>query len=778
MKIRSDSVKLSVFLIAFLLLNIQVQSQVTPGDTIHAVKYVIDLQEVDMTAKTITANTNITLVPLVADLDIIQLQLMELTVDSVFVDQQKIIGFTHPEEILNIPLQSPISPGDTIDVLVYYNGQPFHESWGGFHYSGSYAFNLGVGISWIPHNLGKSWFPCIDDFTDRAIYEVKATVPEAMTAVGGGELLEVTNNGNGTHTFRWLLHNPIPTYLVSVAIGEYELVLDSYSGIERDIPITYYVRPSDTLKVPGSFARIHDILALFEDKFGAYDWHRIGYVGTAQGAMEHATNIAYPNFCITGNATYEDLYAHELSHMWFGDKITCDKAEEMWINEGWATFCQHYYVEVLDDPSLYKVQMRTMHASVLYGCHTEEGAYHPINNIPQEYTYGTSAYDRGATIVQALRAYLGDDVFFDACKDYLEDLAFTSISSYDMETVFSQNTGIDMSGFFNNWVYNGGTPHYSIDSFSVNPQKGSYEVTVYVKQKRHGPAFTGDNNIIEVSILDDVWHRHTDTIHFSGVSGQSTMIVPFEPVEVFVDLEEKYMDATVDNYTVIKETGETSFPNTYFSLDVSELTDSAFIQATHNFAPADTFAIPVPDLRISDYRYWTIKGVFPEPFTATGRFFYSKSGLDNTLITSASDSVVIFHRTDAGMQWEAVDFTVVGPWSIGYIYVANMQMGEYVLGVWDMSVSTEETRMEGRNNTLMVFPNPSSRKFTFEINSNEAAQLEIYSYDGRLIESITVNDNEKQLSWLPEGLPNGNYIAVLRAKNEQLLDSKKIVYTK
>lgn len=62
-----------------------------------------------------------------------------------------------------------------------------------------------------------------------------------------------------------------------------------------------------------------------------------------------------------------------------------------------------------------------MHASVLYGCHTEEGAYHPINNIPQEYTYGTSAYDRGATIVQALRAYLGDDIFFDACKGYLKD---------------------------------------------------------------------------------------------------------------------------------------------------------------------------------------------------------------------------------------------------------------------------------------------------------------------------------------------------------------------
>jgi len=779
MKIRSNSVKIGVLLTAVIFLNIQAQSQVTPGDSIHAVKYFIDLQEVDMTAKTINANTSITLVPLVDDLDIIQLQLMELTVDSVFVDQQKVTGFTHPEEILNIPLQSPISPGDTINVLVYYQGQPFHESWGGFHYSGSYAFNLGVGISWIPHNLGQTWFPCIDDFTDRAIYEVKATVPEAMTAVGGGELLDVTNNGNGTHTFRWLLHNPIPTYLVSVAIGEYELVSDNYSGIERDIPITYYVRPSDTLKVPGSFARIHDILALYEDKFGAYDWHRIGFVGTALGAMEHATNIAYPNFCITGNATYEDLYAHELSHMWFGDKVTCDKAEEMWINEGWATFCQYYYTEVLDGPEVFKTSMRNIHASVLNGYHTQLGGYHPMNNIPQEYTYESiGTYKRGATIVQALRAYLGDDVFFDACKDYLEDLAFTSISSYDMETVFSQNTGVDMSGFFNNYIYHGGTPQYSIDSFSVAPQKGTYDVTVYVKQKRHGPAFVGDGNIIEFSILDDEWHRHTDTIHFNGESGHTTVNIPFEPVEVFLDLEERYMDATVDNYTVVKETGETAFPKTYFNLDVSELTDSVFIQATHNYAPADTFAIPVPDLRLSDYRYWTIKGVVPEPFTAQGRFFYSKSGLDNTLITSASDSVVIFYRTDAGMQWEAVDFSVVGTWSIGYIYVENLQMGEYTLGVWDISVSTEESRIEGRNNTLMVFPNPSSGKFTFEVNSDEAVQLEIYSFDGRLIENITVNEKVEQLSWVPEGLPDGNYIAVLRAKNEQLLDSKKIVLIK
>ncbi len=779
MKINSFSIRLGLFLSMLSMLIGPLNGQVTPGDSIHAINYVIDLQEIDVDAHTITANTNITLVPLVNDLDIIQLQLMDLTVDSVFVNMQKVTGFTHANEVIDIPLQVPISPGDTTDVLVYYNGEPFHESWGGFHYSGSYAFNLGVGISWIPHNLGKAWFPCIDDFTDRATYDVRATVPNTKMAIGGGELVSVTNNGNGTQTFRWVLNNPIPTYLASIAIGEYALVEHYYTGIEREIPITYYVRPSDTLKVPGTFTRMNEVMSLFENKFGAYDWHRVGYVGTNTGAMEHATNIAYPNFAINGNSGYEDLYVHELFHMWFGDKITCDKAEEMWINEGWASFCQYYYTEVLDGVETFKNAMHDIHSDVLRGYHTSLGGYHPMNNIPQEYTYDAiGSYDRGATMVQALRAYLGDDVFFDASKAMLEDLAFTSISSYDMEANFSKNTGVDMSGWFNNYIYHGGTPHYSIDSFTVLPVTGSYEVTIYVKQKRHGPAFVGDGNIIEFSILDQEWHRFTDTIHFDGENGHTTVISPIAPIEVFLDLEERYMDATVDTYTELDELGEVSFSGTQFSIDVTEITDSVFIQATHHYAPPDTFAVAVPGFRLSDYRYWTIKTVGPESFAGKGRFFYSKSGLDNTLILSETDSVVIVYREDARMEWQAVEFTQYGTWAIGYLFVEDMPMGDYALGVWDISTSTEESILEEKDKILNVFPNPSSGKFNFTIGTENAASLEIYAYDGRLVENMPISEHEKQLSWIPKDIPNGNYIAVLRGKNEQVLTSKKIVYVK
>jgi len=378
-----------------------------------------------------------------------------------------------------------------------------------------------------------------------------------------------------------------------------------------------------------------------------------------------------------------------------------------------------------------------------------------------------------------LRAYLGDDVFFDASKNLLEDLAFTSISSYDMEANFSQNTGIDMSGFFNNWVYQSGTPHYSLDSFNVIPSGGgTFDVSVHVKQKRHGPVFMGDGNIIEFSVVAQNWQRFTDTIHFDGQTGSTMVNVPFEPVEVFLDLDEKYMDATIDHTTVLDELGETNFGGTYFSIDVTELTDSVMIQVTHNYAPPDSLENPLPDFRLSDYRYWTIKTVGPEPFSAIGRFMYSKSGLDNTLILSATDSVVIMYRENAGMEWQSLDFTVLGNWSIGYLYVDNMQMGDYALGVLDISVSTGENQMKKKDKALQVFPNPSSGKFTFTIGVDHAENLEIYSYDGRLIESMQLPDQQKQFSWMPAGIPNGSYIAVLRGKNNEAIANEKIVYSK
>jgi len=754
--------------------------QNSPADFLHATHYEIHINDIDFQAKSISASTIVTLTPLASPVNEINLELIELTATNVWLDGIPEANFTQTDSLLIIPLASPLQTGDVVSVRVDYNGVPFHESWGGFHFSGEYAFNMGVGLSTIPHNLGKSWFPCVDNFTDRSTYDVFCTLPAGKIAIGGGMLTGEIDNGNGTITYHWNLAQAVPTYLASLAAGNYVAVNDTFDGINSHVPISIYVRPQDTNRVAGTFVHLKDILAIYEECMGPYSWDRVGYTSTALGSMEHATSIFIPHSFLTGNTTYESTIAHELTHMWIGDEVTCSSAQEMWINEGWATFFGMYYALALyGDEGAYKKEMRNKHSSVLQYCHTSsgDGSYFPLNRIPQEYTYGTSAYDRGATVCQAMRFYLGDSLFFEALAAFIGEFAFQSVSSYDMRDFITDFTGIDMGGFFDNFILNSGTPHYSVDSFSVvTRDERTYEVTFYVKQKRHGPAFTGNGNIMEVMFMDNNRNSFTDTIHFNGKTGSSFRTLPFLPTMVLVDPEEKMCDATTDNYKNIKTTGSYIFENTFLTIDVENISDSAFIQVTHNWAPPDSLKEPVAGLRISDYRYWRIDGIFPEDFKAKGKFFYRVNNfLDNTLITSSSDTVIILYRRGAMEDWQEVEFEKIGPWNIGNIIVDNLKAGEYTLAVKESGLGCAEPIHPQKNN-LDIYPNPSTGNFTIISGSETGGEIRIYTGTGTLVKAFTVRAGHDLVNWMPEGLAAGNYLVALYPENAPGPEIKKILY--
>jgi hypothetical protein len=752
----------------------------SPADSLHAIHYDIRIDNIDFQAKSIIASATVMLTPLNSPVSAINLDLIALTVTNVWLDGNPVADFTQTDSLLVITPASPLQTGDTVTVKVDYNGVPFHEGWGGFHFSGEYAFNMGVGLSTIPHNLGKSWFPCVDNFTDRSTYDVFCTLPEGKMAVGGGLLAEVIDNGNGTTTWHWNLAQAVPTYLASLAAGNYMAVNDTYNGVNGQVPINISVRPQDTSKVAGTFANLKDILALFENCMGPYSWDRVGYTSTALGSMEHATNIFIPHSFFTGNTTYESTIAHELTHMWMGDEVTCSSAQEMWINEGWATFFGMYYALALyGDQEAYKKSMRDKHGSVLQFCHTSsgDGSWFPLNQIPQEYTYGMSAYDRGATVCQALRFYLGDSLFFGSLTAFIDAFAFQSASSYDMRDFMTEFTGKDMSGFFSNFILNSGTPQYSVDSFSVVLRDDIYyDVTYYVKQKRHGPAYTGNNNIMEVMFMDNSWNSITDTIHFNGNTGSKFITLPFPPAVVLADPEEKMCDATTDNYKTIKTTGSYTFEKTFFSMDIENISDSAFVQVTHNWAPPDSLKVPVAGMRISDYRYWRINGIFPENFQATGKFFYSVNNyLDNTLITSSSDTIIMLYRKGASEDWQEVEFEKIGPWNIGNIMVSNLKAGEYTLAVKESTVGSLEPPVPVKT-ILDIFPNPSSGSFTIISGSEEEAEIRIYSDSGTLVKAFAVEAGQEMINWLPDGLAAGNYLVALYRENYSAPEVRKVFY--
>lgn len=748
---------------------------------LDALHYEIRVDSINFQQHSIFASTTVWLTPLAQPVDEISLEIINLDVTAVWLDAVPVTDFTQGDSLLAFGLPAALQPGDTAIVKVDYQGVPFHEDWGGFHFSGEYAFNLGVGFVSIPHNLGKSWFPCIDNFTDRATYDVYCTMPAAKMAVCGGLLSGQVNNGNGTTTYHWHMAQPILTYLISLAAGNYFEYTDTFAGMNGPVPISIYTRPQDTNKVAMTFVNLKEILAIYEDLMGPYSWDRVGYTGTELGAMEHAANIFIPHGTISGNTGNEWLHAHELAHMWMGDKVTCSSAEEMWINEGWATFFQMYYALALyNNPNTYKQNMRNKHCGVLQYCHTSsgDGSYFPLNQIPQQYTYGMAAYDKGATVCQAMRFYLGDSLFFETLAAFIDEFAFQDASSYDMRDFMSGYTGIDMSGFFDNFVLNSGTPNYAVDSFAVGMNvKDLYDVTVFVRQKRKGPAFTANGNIMEVMFMDGQWNKYTDTIHFDGLTGHSTKMVPFIPSVVLVDPEEKMCDATTDNYKTIKTSGSYNFDKTFFSMEVESVTDSAFVQVTHNWVAPDSLKSPVPGLRLSDYRYWRIEGIFPENFQAAGKFAYTVfSLLDNTLITSSADTITILYRRDTKDDWEEVPFEKYGIWSAGTLTVYNMQPGEYTLAVKEPGVGFNEAPNAGRK-ILEIYPNPSSSDFTVNCSSPSGGELRIYSDTGSVITEIHVQAGTQRLTWSPVNQTAANYIIAFFRKNDPVTEFRKVIYT-
>ncbi|MCX6235034.1 MAG: M1 family aminopeptidase [Bacteroidetes bacterium] len=750
------------------------------SDTLDAVHYSIYLNIVDLPSQNLIGYTEVSIIPKYDNINDIQLELLQLAIDSVIVNGFQVNNYTYSDPLINIPLPEPANTGDTIKVRIRYHGIPFHEGWGGFHWAGQYCFNLGVGFELISHNLGKAWFPCIDDFHDRATYDYYITVEEDKTAVCGGILMSVTTNGDNTKTFHWQMRNTIPAYLASVAVGHYDLITDTYNGIRSNIPINFYVRPSDSIHVYGSFINLKEILAIFEEHFGPYPWPQVGYVSTALGAMEHAANIAYPYGCINGGLTYEYLYAHEISHMWFGDKVTCASAEDMWLNEGWGTFCEMFYLEDLYSYEDYIENVNTMHKEVLQYCHTPQGdgQYFALYGIPPEYTYGMTAYKKGGIILHTLRGYLGDSLFFNVSKGFLEEYAYNYMSSFDLRDYINSHTSVDVTDFFDAWVFSPGFPHYSVDSFTVSPVGNNYDVRVYARQKSKGGCILANSNKIDITFMDSQWNVFTGTLNFSGLTGNQVFPVPFEPKIVMVDVEDEICDATTDDEMVIKNSGEFDFSDTFFKLNVVSINDSAYIRVSHNWVAPDSLKNPVNGLKLSDYRYWKIEGICEPGINATGIFQYNRNNyLDNTLIVNSEDSVVILYRENAGHDWQSIDFTQMGIWSIGYLYVPNLQMGEYTLAVWDHSVGTIELKPADKS-FMKIYPNPTYNQITIEFLKLQQGSILIFNNEGKTLDSIPISPWQQKLNWHVNNLPNGTYFIQFKNLNNEILSTEKVIVLK
>lgn len=760
-------------------------AQTLKSDSVHVNHYSINLNLVNLSSKTLLGFTDLTMVSKNDGLTNFELDLLKLDVDSVKIDNQ-IAVFSHNDTVLRINLTSPLDSGIVFHCLVYYHGIPVTDAsgWGGFYFQadGSYAYNMGVGMTANPHNYGRVWFPCLDDFIDKSTYEFHITTNTTNTAVCNGILTSVTNNANNTRTFHWNLSQTVSSYLASVAVGSYTQYTDSfYSMAGNYVPIQLFSRPTEAANVIPSFLHLKNMLAAFEYYFGPYKFDRVGYVAVpfSNGAMEHATSIAVGNNTIDGTLNYESLFAHELSHHWFGNLITCSSAADMWLNEGWASYCENLFDDYFYGENQRKNTVRALTKNVIENAHLNDGAFLPVSNVSHENTYGTTVYLKGATVAHSLRGYMGDSLFFLALKQIMIDKSFKSLSSNEFKNLLQNYSNISLTDFFQSWVDEPGFSHFSLDSMKVTPMSSPlFHIDLFLKQKLYHKPNLAQSNKVWVRLMDQNWNVKDVLVTFNGAVGVYGFNCDFMPVAAMVDYNEMLCDAVIDEVKIIKSVALHSFDNSYFKLDVKSSADSSLFRLSHHYVAPDPMYFSHPGFRFSSIHYWTVDGIFAPSFNATGRFQYNRAMFDKDILKLSSDSLVMYYRKDATEKWRPIASTRVGAFQTGSLYVDAIQKGEYALGAWDDQYAGMPNLSTTLNSKVQVTPNPSTSNFKFAFESGVFQSVQIVNSIGSCLLNQTIHHSEKTFEWIAVDCPQGDYFALFSDSHNNVISSIKLLKIK
>lgn len=748
-------------------------------DSMHVAHYDIHLNITDFEDHVIVGHTNLTVVSKVDGLDYVNLDLKHLTVDSLYVDGVRFFSFTHEGELLSIQLQNVLNQNDSIDVSVFYRGVPARDSYfGGFYFSGEFCYNIGVAFRDLPHNFGRVWYPCMDFFPDRSTYQFHIETEVGKMAICGGYLVDSIATDSNTVIWNWNLDQPVPTYLTSVAVGPYMHYADTVQGQERVIPIDIYTAANYFDRIPATFSHLKDVVRIYEYRFGPYPWNRIGYVGVDfnAGAMEHVTNIAYPNFAISGNSTYESLYIHEFSHMWFGDLVTCNRAEEMWINEGFARYNEAVADELLypsDNPETdgYRANIRALHRDVLRTAHIDDNGYWALDSMLQAVTYGTTTYDKGGLVVHTLRKYMGDSVFFAALREMFNTYAYQNISTEQLFDFLELSSGIPLHDFRDGWVSQPGFLHFSIDS--VRPTGQGSEYRFFVRQRLSHARHFANSNKIDITFFSSEREQFTlENFAFDGEFGEGTVVLPFQPLFAIVDLNEKMGDAIIDYDYTLTGTGVKNASLANVKLAVNGITDTTFFRVEDNYVSADSLRIENENITaVSGSHYWRV-ALAPEGAVTGGiRFTYranSVTDMDYDLLHGHNQNeVVLLYRRDPSEDWHIISSTQTGTIASGTLATEVVAAGEYAIGLGNRAAGLDQPLSPKCG--IRIYPNPTEGKLKIENLDNVfgtgAFHCRITDIQGRKVMDKTLKNNQSTQILDISGLTSGSYlVSIVRGK--------------
>lgn len=361
-------------------------------------------------------------------------------------------------------------------VTVYYHGHPLEGGlqsfdWG---YHGSPSKPIMSTLS-EPY-FAQSWWPCKDLPKDKAdSADVNITVRSDLYASSNGLLREIVDNGS-TKTYKWHEKYPITTYLISIAATNFSIFSNYYHPIEGDsMEVIYCVYPERLADAQALWPITPSIIEYFANTFGEYPFVEEKYGMshfTWGGAMEHQTNTSFSSSWYS-----EWVIAHELSHQWWGDYITVHDWHQIWLNEGFASYCEALWAEFTRGESYYHTYMDYMRF-------TGGGTIFVEDTTNAYNIFASIVYDKAAWVLHMLRHVVGDSTFFEILRTYYADPRFAHnwATTDGFKDVCETVSGMELDYFFDQWIYGTYYPKYRY-SYLTEPVGGNqYDVFVHIDQ--------------------------------------------------------------------------------------------------------------------------------------------------------------------------------------------------------------------------------------------------------------------------------------------------------
>lgn len=304
----------------------------------------------------------------------------------------------------------------------------------------------------------KDWWPCKQNLLDKIdSLDVIVITPQAYRTASNGLLVSETVS-SGQRTSVWKHRHPIAAYLVGIAVSNY-VVFNKYVPFNGDtVVVENYVYPEDSLNADFYTSVIVEQMQLFDTLFGAYPFTDEKY-GHAQcqlgGGMEHTTITFVGSF-------YYELLAHELAHHWFGDQVTCGSWEDIWLNEGFATYLSGLCYEHIT-PNQYWMPFKQ--GRISYITSLPDGSVYCNDTTNESRIFDPRlSYTKGAMILHTLRWVIGDSAFYAGVNNYLLDPAhaYGFARTAQLQSHLEQASGQNLGWYFSDWYYGEGYPSYTI----------------------------------------------------------------------------------------------------------------------------------------------------------------------------------------------------------------------------------------------------------------------------------------------------------------------------